>query len=59
MEKIRRRRKRLKRKDMERGEEVDKRQNKMGKLYISPMLRKEQQEMMDGWIQSSFLARCY
>jgi hypothetical protein len=32
--------------DLERGEEVGKRQNKMEKLHISPMLRKEQQEMM-------------
>jgi hypothetical protein len=48
MEKICRRRNRRKRKDLERGEEVGKQQNKMEKLHISPMLRKEQQEMMDG-----------
>jgi hypothetical protein len=38
---------RQKRKDLEADEEVGKRQNKMEKLHISPMLRKEQQEMMD------------
>jgi hypothetical protein len=48
MEKICRRGNRRKRKDVERGEEVGKRQNKMGKLHISPMLRKELQEVMDG-----------
>jgi hypothetical protein len=41
MEKICRRRNRRKRKDVERGEEVGKRQNKTEKLHISPMLRKE------------------
>jgi hypothetical protein len=50
MEKICSRRKRRKRKDLERGEEIGKRQNKMEKLHISAMLRKEQQEMMDGWM---------
>jgi hypothetical protein len=48
MEKICRRGNRRKRKYLERGEEYDKRQNKMEKLHISPMLRKEQQEIMDG-----------
>jgi hypothetical protein len=49
MEKICRRGNRRKRKDLERGEEVGKRQNKMQKLHISPVLRKELQEMMDGY----------
>jgi hypothetical protein len=35
-----------KRKDLERGEEAGKRENKMEKLHISPVLRKERQEMM-------------
>jgi hypothetical protein len=50
MEKICRRRNRQKRRDLERDEEVGKRQNKMDKLHISPVL--EQQEMMDGWMSS-------
>jgi hypothetical protein len=46
MEKICKIGNRRKRKDLERGEEVRKRQNKMEKLHISPVLRKEQQEMV-------------
>jgi hypothetical protein len=40
MEKMCRRGNRRKRKDLKRGEEAGKRQNKMEKLHISPMLRK-------------------
>jgi hypothetical protein len=55
MEKICRIGNRRKKKELERGEEVAKRQNKMEKLHISPMLRKEQQEMMDGWMELNFM----
>lgn len=34
-------------KDLERGKEVGKQQNKMEKLHISLMLQKELREMMD------------
>jgi hypothetical protein len=50
VEKICKRRNRRKRKDVKRGEEVGKRQNKMEKLDISPILRKEQHEMMGAWM---------
>jgi hypothetical protein len=46
--KICRRENRRKGKDLERGEEVGKRRNKMQKLQISPMLLKERKETIFG-----------
>jgi hypothetical protein len=47
MEKLCRRRNRRKRTDLERGEEVGKRQYKTETPHISHTLQKEQQDMMD------------